>query len=107
MSGHVNASTQVLSRLPCPGNVGTIGIMKAKSNRRAQPKDLEKGKSEYLEIRLGAAEKQAFKDAADLAGLGVSAWVRERLRRIAAKELQDASRPVAFLANEQELPGKT
>lgn len=72
--------------------------MKPKSNKRVRtPKDSEVGKSEYLEIRLGAAEKQAFKDAADLAGLGVSAWVRERLRRIAAKELQDASRPVAFL----------
>ena len=70
--------------------------MKAKKNSRAA-KEAARAKSDYLEIRLGPAEKQAFKDAADLAGLGVSAWVRERLRRIAAKELQDADRPVAFL----------
>jgi hypothetical protein len=75
--------------------------MKAKSNKRVRtPKDSDAGKSEYMEIRLGAAEKQAFKDAADLAGLGVSAWVRERLRRIAIKELQEASRPVAFLESD-------
>jgi hypothetical protein len=71
--------------------------MKPKSKRVRTPKGSDTGKSEYLEIRLGAAEKQAFKDAADLAGLAVSAWVRERLRRIATKELQDAMRPVAFL----------
>jgi hypothetical protein len=72
--------------------------MKDKSHKRVRtPKDSDSGKSEYMEIRLGSDEKQAFKDAADLAGLGVSAWVRERLRRIAAKELQEASRPVAFL----------
>ena len=70
--------------------------MKAKKNSRAA-KEADRAKSDYLEIRLGSAEKQAFKDAAELAGLGVSAWVRERLRRIAAKELQDAGRPVAFL----------
>jgi hypothetical protein len=101
LSGHVNTSMRIFPRLFCPGNVGTIKIMKAKSKRHAlTPKDSEKGKSEFLEIRLGAAEKQAFKDAADLAGLGVSAWVRERLRRIAIKELQEASRPVAFLEND-------
>jgi uncharacterized protein (DUF1778 family) len=72
--------------------------MKPKTNKRVRTSK-DSGKSDYLEIRLGPSEKQAFKDAADLAGLAVSAWVRERLRRIATKELQDASRPVAFLEN--------
>jgi uncharacterized protein (DUF1778 family) len=54
-------------------------------------------KGEYLELRLDATEKQAFKDAAMLAGMAVSVWVRERLRRAARKELEDAERPVAFL----------
>jgi len=40
---------------------------------------------------------QAFKDAATLAGMAVSVWVRERLRRAARKELEDADKPVAFL----------
>jgi uncharacterized protein (DUF1778 family) len=60
-------------------------------------KTLAKGKDEYLELRLDAAEKQAFKDAAALLGMSVSVWVRDRLRRVARKELEDAERPVAFL----------
>ncbi|HET6251381.1 MAG TPA: hypothetical protein VFE47_27095 [Tepidisphaeraceae bacterium] len=54
-------------------------------------------KDEYLELRLDAAEKQAFKDAATLAGMALSVWVRERLRKVARKELEDADKPVAFL----------
>jgi uncharacterized protein (DUF1778 family) len=54
-------------------------------------------KGEYLEVRLDADEKQAFQDAATLAGMAVSVWVRERLRRAARKELEDAEKPVAFL----------
>jgi uncharacterized protein (DUF1778 family) len=53
--------------------------------------------NEYLEIRVESAEKQAFKDAADLAGIPVSIWVRERLRRAAIRELEEAARPIAFL----------
>lgn len=56
-----------------------------------------KTKAEYLEVRLENAEKQAFKDAADLAGLALSAWVRERLRTAARRELEDADKPIAFL----------
>jgi hypothetical protein len=56
-----------------------------------------KSKDDYLELRLDAAEKRAFKDAADLAGMALSVWVRERLRRIAKRELEDAEKPVAFL----------
>jgi hypothetical protein len=52
---------------------------------------------EYLEIRLAALEKQAFGDAARLAGLPISAWVRERLRRVAIRELEEAAMPIAFL----------
>jgi uncharacterized protein (DUF1778 family) len=56
-----------------------------------------KSKDDYLELRLDAAEKQAFKDAAELAGMALSVWVRERLRKVARKELEDADKPVAFL----------
>ena len=54
-------------------------------------------KGDYLDIRLGTAEKEAFRDAAALAGLPVSAWARERLRRAAVKELEEAAMPIAFL----------
>lgn len=50
-----------------------------------------------LKIRMDAAEKQAFRDAAEVAGLPVSAWMRERLRRAAVRELEEAARPIAFL----------
>ena len=52
---------------------------------------------EYLEVRVQAAEKQAFKDAADLAGLPLSTWIRERLRVAAGQELAESGKPVAFL----------
>ena len=52
--------------------------------------------SEYLEIRVEAAEKQAFKDAADLAGIPLSAWVRERLRHAAIRDLESAGQKIPF-----------
>jgi uncharacterized protein (DUF1778 family) len=69
--------------------------------RGRPPKGPDRIKSEYLDMRLEVSEKQAFRDAADLAGLDLSAWVRERLRTSARKELEGAGRPVAFLANKK------
>jgi uncharacterized protein (DUF1778 family) len=54
-------------------------------------------KSESLKIRLGPEEKQAFQDAADLAGVALSAWIRERLRKAAREELDEAGQHIAFL----------
>jgi hypothetical protein len=48
-------------------------------------------------VKLEASEKEAFKEAADLAGVPLSTWVRTTLRQTATKELGKASRPVAFL----------
>ena len=53
--------------------------------------------SEYLAVRMEPAEKQAFKDAAELAGVPLSVWMRERLRRAAIRDLEEAARPIAFL----------
>ena len=52
------------------------------------------------QIRLNAAELNAFRAAAELAGISVSSWMRERLRTVARDELQAASRDVAFLAQD-------
>ena len=54
-------------------------------------------KTDTLKLRLSAAEKRAFQDAAELSGIAVSAWIRERLRRAATRELEDAGRQIAFL----------
>ncbi len=55
-------------------------------------------KSNFMKIRVQAEEKQAFEDAAKLAGISLSAWVRERLRSAARRELEDAEHPIAFLS---------
>jgi len=48
-------------------------------------------------MRMTKPEKQSFEDAASLAGLDLSAWIRARLRLSARKELGEADRPIAFL----------
>ena len=50
-----------------------------------------------MELRLDVAEKEAFRNAANVAGMSLSGWVRDRLRRAARKELEDMDMPVAFL----------
>ena len=73
--------------------------MEPKVARRGRPpKAAYSVKAEYLDIRIGTWEKQAFRDAANLAGLDLSAWVRERLRVAARKELESGNLPVAFLS---------
>jgi hypothetical protein len=54
-------------------------------------------KTESIEIRLEVEEKQGFQAAADIAGIPLSAWVRERLRRAAIRELERASQEIPFL----------
>jgi hypothetical protein len=56
-----------------------------------------RAKGESVEIRLTEAEKVAFRDAADIAGIGLTTWMRERLRRVAVKELEEAGLIAAFL----------
>jgi hypothetical protein len=60
-------------------------------------KALDAVKAEYIEVRCEESEKQAFKAAAEAAGLPLSGWIRERLRRVARKELEGLDMPVAFL----------
>jgi uncharacterized protein (DUF1778 family) len=64
--------------------------------KRGRPK-LPAVKGEYMELRLDVAEKEAFVRAAEVAGMSLSGWVRDRLRRASRKELEDMELPVAFL----------
>jgi hypothetical protein len=59
-------------------------------------KDQSQAKSRPLNLRLSAGEKEAFQAAASAAGLDLSAWVRERLRQVARKELRGLGLPVSF-----------
>ena len=61
-------------------------------------------KSEFMKMRLAPEEKQAFQQAAELAGLALSAWIRERLRMVAIRELEGAGYPVPFI---QRIPLRT
>jgi CxxC motif-containing protein (DUF1111 family) len=70
--------------------------MATKRGRGRPPKGSE-AKSESLLLRLEASEKKAFSDAAKLAGAPLSVWIRERLRRVSLRELEDAGQKVAFL----------
>ena len=56
-------------------------------------------RTELLQLRLRPDEKQAFQEAAALAGISLSAWVRERLRTAAIRQLEGSGRPVPFVAS--------
>lgn len=59
-------------------------------------------KTELIKVRLHPKEKEAFEIAAQLSGLGLSAWVRERLRRSAVRELEELGRQIPFLQLTEE-----
>jgi hypothetical protein len=62
-------------------------------------------KTEILKTRVTAAEKETFQQAADLAGVTLASWVRERLRATARRELVEAGRQVPFLQERIEQNG--
>jgi hypothetical protein len=72
-----------------------------KPKRGRPPKEADQLRSESLLVRLETAEKKTFQDAANLAGVPLSTWVRERLRQVAVRELGKASRSVPFLKQAQ------
>lgn len=55
-------------------------------------------KTERVELRVSPAEKAAFEQAASVAGLSLSSWMRVRLRSAAIKDLEDASMPIPFMS---------
>jgi len=55
-------------------------------------------KAEILQIRLDEAEKRGFQASADLAGIPLSSWVRERLRLAAIRDLESAGQQIPFVA---------
>jgi hypothetical protein len=79
-----------------PLSVGTISGMVITQGR---PKK-KITRSAYLELRLTEAEKSAFNNAAAIAGISTSTWVRERIRRAAARELEEAGLPIPFLRDD-------
>lgn len=54
-------------------------------------------RSKYLQIRLTLEEKIGFESAANIAGIGLSAWARERLRITATKELNQVGQQASYI----------
>jgi uncharacterized protein (DUF1778 family) len=54
-------------------------------------------KTEQIQLRVNPAEKDSFELAAKVAGIPLSAWIRERLRKAARRELEDAGQKIPFL----------
>jgi len=54
-------------------------------------------KEQTIQIRVTEAEKRGFQDAADLAGIPLSSWVRERLRFSAIRDLESAGSQIPFV----------
>ncbi len=54
-------------------------------------------KPEIIKLRVGTEEKQAFQEAARMAGIPLSNWIRERLRRAARIELEEAGKKIPFV----------
>lgn len=61
-------------------------------------------KTASVEVRMQPDEKTAFQEAAELAGIPLSAWIRERLRKAARIELEDAGKSVPFVRRRQDTP---
>ena len=54
-------------------------------------------KTTTAQIRLTEDEKDGFLQCAELAGISLSSWIRERLRLAAIRELEAAGRKVPFV----------
>ena len=61
------------------------------------PKPIDELRSETVEIRINTVEKKGFQNAASIAGVSLSVWARERLRRVASRELEEARQQVPFI----------
>lgn len=54
-------------------------------------------KEKTVQIRVTDLEKQGFNAAAELAGIPLSAWIRERLRLAAIRDLETAGMKAPFI----------
>ena len=76
-------------------------MKKQNKNPRGRPRGVTgNAKSQVIQFRADALEKQAFEQAAKDAGLTVSSWVRERMRHVCRDELEKNGRQVPFLRSE-------
>jgi hypothetical protein len=71
-------------------------ILNMKNRGRPKSESINK-KGVRLDLRVSELERQGFKEAADISGIPLSAWIRQRLRWASTKELKDMGKDVPFL----------
>lgn len=64
-------------------------------NRLGRPRKVVRLDTPLI-VRVERTEKEAFRQAASMAGIPLSVWVRERLRQVAIRELEAVGRPIPF-----------
>lgn len=68
--------------------------------KRGAPKKADAiAKREVYQLRLSEAEKLTFARAAEIDGKTMADWMRDRLRAVSRRELEDHGESVPFLAN--------
>ncbi len=58
------------------------------TKRGRPPKTEEERAAERLEIRIATADKVSWQEAADRAGMKLSAWIKDRLEKAAKREIR-------------------
>ena len=54
-------------------------------------------KTKVVQFRMSDKEKEGFQCAAELAGISLSSWIRERLRSAAIRDLESAGQKIPFI----------
>lgn len=81
------------------GDIDIVRTLSVQCRMEVRTMKAKKVRTDRLEIRLEPGEKEGFQMAAEAAGVPLSAWIRERLRRIARQELEDLGESIPFSAN--------
>lgn len=58
---------------------------------------MKKEKAKTVQVRVTPEEKAGFVEAAEISGISLSAWVRQRLRLASIRELEAAGKRVPFV----------
>ena len=67
------------------------------SKTKQTKKGSRRARAEILQVRLSPSEKTSFERAAQIAGVPLSSWVRERLRVAALRDLDSVGEPAPFM----------
>jgi len=70
-------------------------------------KGIKMNKTKPIQVRVSENERAAFKDAAKIMGVSLSAWIRLNLRKAANRDHEAVGQQITFLKNGEILNEKT